>query len=103
MYLNIVCDSSQISGIHDIAPNNVYVSVFPNPSDAVMNIISHDPKDMIVEVVDLDGRLAETIDLPAYSSQTIHKSNNISTGMYLLNYYDASGTYRMKTQKVTFY
>jgi hypothetical protein len=103
MYLNIVCDSSQISGIHDIAPNNVYVSVFPNPSDAVMTMISHDPKDMIVEVVDLDGRLAETIDLPAYSSQTIRKSNNIGAGMYLLNYYDGTGTYRMKTQKVTFY
>jgi hypothetical protein len=68
-----------------------------------MNIISHDPKDMIVDVVDMDGRLIEKIDLPAYSSQSMRKDNNISAGMYLLNYYDATGTVRMKTQKVTFY
>jgi hypothetical protein len=103
VYINIVCDSTQVSGINEITQNNVYVSVFPNPSDGIMNIISHDPKDMIVDVVDMDGRLIEKIDLPAYSSQSMRKDNNISAGMYLLNYYDATGTVRMKTQKVTFY
>jgi len=101
-YLNIVCDSAQISGINEIG-GNVFVSAFPNPSEDIMTVISHDPKNLMLEVVSLDGRQVEKIDFPAYSTQTIRKENGLSAGMYLLNYYDATGTVKLKTDTVTFY
>jgi para-nitrobenzyl esterase len=100
-YLNLVCDST-IAGINDIA-DNIFVSAFPNPSDDIMTVISHDPKNIILEVMGLDGRVVGKIDLPAYSTQKIQKGPGIVAGMYLLNYYDATGTIKLKTDKVTFY
>ena len=100
-YLNLVCDST-IAGINNI-DGNIFVSAFPNPSDDAMTVVSHDAKNLMLEVVGLDGRVVEKIDFPAYSKQMIRKGGNISTGMYLLNYYDATGTVKLKTDKVTFY
>ena len=100
---NIVCDSTLIpAGINNIG-NNIFVSAFPNPSDGAMTIISHDPKDLMIEVVSLDGRVVEKIDLPSYSTQTIRKETTYIAGMYLVNYYDATGSIKLKTDKVIFY
>jgi hypothetical protein len=103
LYRNIVCDSTLIpSGINDIG-NNVFVSAFPNPSDGVMTVISHDPKDMLIEVVSLDGKVMEKIDLPSYSTRAIRRDESYHTGMYLVNYLDATGTTKLKTEKIVFY
>jgi hypothetical protein len=100
---NIICDSTLIpAGINDIE-HNIFVSAFPNPSDGVMTVISHDPKDLMIEVVALDGRVVEKLDMPSYSTQTIRKDVTYNPGMYLVNYYDASGAVKLKTDKVIFY
>jgi hypothetical protein len=102
MYLNIVCDSTLLpSGINDIA-KNLSVSAFPNPSDGQMTIISHEPRDLMIEIVTLDGRQIEKMDLPSYSTQTIRKEE-LSAGMYLLNYYDAKGVIKLRSDKIVFY
>ena len=102
MYLNIVCDSTQIpSGINDIT-NELYVSAFPNPSDGVMTIISHESRDLILEVVTLDGQVVEKSDLAAYTTKMIRKEE-LSSGMYLINFYDSKGITRLKTDKIVFY
>ena len=100
---NITCDSRMLpSGINDIG-GNVFVSAFPNPSETSMTIISHDPKDMLIQVVALDGRVVETVDMPAYSTQQIRRDVSYAPGMYLVNYLDATGSAKLKTDKVTFY
>jgi alpha/beta superfamily hydrolase len=101
MYLNIACDSALIAGIEGVN-NNLGVSAFPNPSDAAMTIISHEPQNLLIEVTMPDGRMIDKIDLPAYSTQTLRK-NNLSEGCYLLNYYDEKGVNRLKTDKIVFY
>lgn len=103
LYRNIVCDSTLIpSGINEIG-NNVFISAFPNPSEGIMTVISHDPKDLMIEVVSLDGKIMETVNLPPYSTQMIRKNVSYNAGMYLVNYYDAKGTTKLKTDKVVFY
>lgn len=103
MYLNVVCDSTLVPlGINDV-PYELSVSAFPNPSDGVMTVISHEPKDLIAEVVTIDGRLIEKIDLRANSTITIRKENELNSGMYLLNFYDSKGATKLKTDKIVFY
>ena len=101
MYLNVICDSTLVSGINDLS-NDLSVSAFPNPSDGVMTLISHEPRDLMIEVVTLDGRTVEKSGLAANARQTIRKEE-LGSGMYLLNYYDATGTIRLKTEKIVFY
>jgi hypothetical protein len=102
MYLNVVCDSTQIpSGINDIN-NDLYVSAFPNPSDGLMTIISHEPRDLMIQVVTLDGHLVKKADLAAYSTLTVRKED-LSAGMYLLDFYDSKGAVKLKTEKIVFY
>lgn len=101
MYLNVVCDST-IAGIYDPV-TTALVSAFPNPTDGVMKLISHDPKNFMIRMADMDGRLVQTLDLPAYGSTTIQKNDGFGSGIYVLNYYDATGTVKYKTDKVTFY
>ena len=58
LYQNTVCDSALISGVEEIG-NEISVSVFPNPSDDLINISSHTNSDLAVEIFSIDGRLVQ--------------------------------------------
>ena len=102
MYRNVICDSAMVTGIAYI-PDDLSVSAFPNPSDGIMTVISHEPRDLMIEVMTLDGCLIEKVDFAAYSTYSIRKNKELNSGMYLLNFYDAKGLTKLKTQKIVFY
>lgn len=78
------------------------VTLYPNPSEDVLNVNSQYPKGLVVSVLTVDGKLAQQHILPANSMLTISKQD-LSAGVYLLQFSDKSDGRLLKTEKVVFY
>ena len=101
LYQNIVCDTTTISGISE-PTNELFVSVFPNPSDAAISIYSRQIEDMDVSVVSVLGQVLQQQILPAGSVLTLHKED-FSAGLYVLEFTDRRTGDALGTQKIVFY
>jgi hypothetical protein len=101
LYTHVVCDSTVYSGIDEVV-NPVSVSLLPNPSEDVINIYSHESKDLQVEVLSIDGRLISEGELYAHESYPIYK-NELGAGIYLVNVIDKTKNRKLKTERIVFY
>ncbi len=100
LYQNTVCDSTQISGVEDVA-YEIPVSVFPNPSDDATTIYSHYNNDLTVEVFSVDGKLLTRKLVPVQSSQEISKQE-LGAGIYMIRIADLKNSIQ-KTERIVFY
>jgi para-nitrobenzyl esterase len=100
LYQNVICDSTLVSGVEDIV-NQIPVSVFPNPTDDLINISSHHNADLTVEIYSVEGRLLEKKYIMANSLETISK-HELGAGTYLLQISD-SKTSRRKVERIVFF
>ncbi len=100
LFQNTTCDSTQISGMEDVA-FEIPVSVFPNLSDDVTTIYSRYNNDLIAEVFSVDGKLLTRKLVPAQSSQEISKQE-LGAGIYVLRIADLKNPI-CKTERIVFY
>lgn len=100
LYQNTVCDSTQISGVENIA-DEISVSVFPNPTDDATVIYSHYSNDLTVEIFSLEGNLLESKFVAAKSFETISKQK-LGAGMYLIRISDLKNSIH-RTERIVFY
>ncbi len=100
LYQNVVCDSALISGVDDVV-NEIPVSVFPNPSDEVINIFSHYDNDLTADVFSVEGKLLARKFVAAKSSQSILKQE-LGAGIYLVRISDLRNSLS-KVERIVFY
>jgi hypothetical protein len=100
LYQNVVCDSTLVSGVEDIA-NEIPVSVFPNPSDDLINISSHQNGDLTAEIFSVEGRLLQKKVIAGGSIQTFSRQD-LGAGAYLVQISDLKSSKR-KIERIVFY
>jgi para-nitrobenzyl esterase len=100
LYKNIVCDTETVESVNEV--NNLSVSVFPNPSNDIVTIYSHQMQNMQVSLVTVLGQLLQTQVLPAGSNLSIRKGD-LSAGLYVLEFTDQATSASIGAQKVIFY
>ncbi|WNH13420.1 M64 family metallopeptidase [Thalassobellus suaedae] len=77
-------------GFEDITSkiNNYNISMFPNPSNNIVNFKLESTSDAImkVDIISLDGKIIKTISISNYQTHQVDVSN-LSQGIYLTNFY----------------
>lgn len=101
LYQNTVCDSTTINGIENLN-EEIFVSVFPNPSNDVLNIFSHQDENLTTEIYSVDGKLMHKKFIPAQSSETFSKEE-LGDGIFLLQIFDSKNPAIRKTGRIIFY
>ncbi len=102
LYQHIVCDSTQaISGISDV-PDPLFITIYPNPSEDNISVISEGPRDVNVNVYSIDGRLIQEHFLPVGSQFKLQKSA-FGAGVYVLQFIDKENKGILKTERVIFF
>ncbi|WNH08101.1 M64 family metallopeptidase [Thalassobellus suaedae] len=68
--------------------NNYNISMFPNPSNNIVNFKLESSSDAImkVDIISLDGKIIKTISISNYQTHQVDISN-LSQGIYLTNFY----------------
>ena len=101
LYQNVVCDPTTISGIEE-AKYDLPVTVLSDFGEDVVSVISHNDKDLNVELFGVDGRLVEKKYLAAGTTQKITK-DDLGAGIYILSFTNVNNPEVLKTQKIVFY
>ncbi len=88
-------------GIKDLTSEmaNYNISMYPNPSNTVVNFKLESNKDAILKVVivSLDGKIIKTLSMNKYQTNQVDISN-FSAGIYLTNFY--SGNMLLASKKL---
>ena len=82
--------------------NKVSLSIFPNPSEDVISVNSQYGKDLSVSVLTTEGKIVQQHILPANSTLTLRKEN-LSAGVYLLQFSEKDSNQTLRTDKIIFY
>ncbi|MDB5283918.1 MAG: hypothetical protein JWO06_2993 [Bacteroidota bacterium] len=101
LYPNIVCDSTTIAGISEPEPV-LAVSIFPNPANDLVYITSDYPKQLSLSLLNVQGQIMQLHLLSAGSGLALQR-NNLSPGVYLLQFADKDNKGILKTEKLVFY
>jgi hypothetical protein len=101
LYQNVACDSTLISSVEDVA-KEISVSVFPNPSEDVVNIVSSENENLILDVYSVEGKLLLRKTLSANTTQTFSRSET-GTGIFQVNIYNERNKQQRKTERVVVY
>lgn len=101
LYQNVECDSALVSGIKNV-PEDVVVSLFPNPSNGDINLSSGHSKNLSVDIYSTDGKWIEQKTLYATSILTIPKQE-LGAGMFFIRLADQTTHKYIKTLKATVY
>lgn len=101
LFDNTICDPTLISGIEN-STRQVSVSVFPNPSDDVVNLYSHENEDLVMEIFSAEGRLILRKNLAANTAQSFSRSET-GTGIFQLNIYNERNKQQRKTERIVVY
>ncbi len=80
----------------------VSVSIFPNPSEDVVNISSQNQKDLNVSVLSVDGKLVQQHVL-SMNSQISLRKQELGSGVYLLQFSEKDNNHVLRTEKVIFF
>ncbi|MBS1594831.1 MAG: T9SS type A sorting domain-containing protein [Bacteroidetes bacterium] len=102
LYAHTDCDSTRIGQTGILDPDyHISVSALPNPADDILTVYSHEAEALQVEVYSIDGKLMQSFDLAANGRHYIRKGE-LSAGMYILQYYDHTGTVKLRSDKIVF-
>ncbi len=82
--------------------SNMPVTIFPNPSEDVMSVSSQYQKDLSVSVLTMDGKVIQQHILAPNSTLSLRKEN-LSAGVYLLQFSEKGSSQTLRTEKVIFY
>lgn len=100
LFANTVCDSALVSGIENLE-TIISVSVFPNPSNSEINVVSHAAGQLMVQVFSVTGQLLKTIVIEPNSRHQFYK-DELGAGLYLLRITDKQKV-KTKTERIVFY
>ncbi|MDX1278764.1 M64 family metallopeptidase [Oceanihabitans sediminis] len=75
-------------GVHDIQENDYSLTMYPNPSRDFVNITLENSlsKDVVVEIISIEGRSIQTVNLLNNQNSQIDISS-LSQGVYITNFY----------------
>jgi hypothetical protein len=92
--------SYSVTAVENVNEPHVIVTVYPNPSDGIINIRSNENKNLNAELIEIEGKTVYRRVLE--NGQGEMNLGSLADGIYLLRVYDDSGKLiqTLKIQKV---